>query len=1080
MSPTPQTPHGIKSPAKNRVMRSLAVAGVATAMLAGPVAAMAQNNLTIKATACYDVQAQVLNSLNTNNDGTTKDGDAAIKSQKNDYQKFLEDVVLADENTASTKDANAVAGDIQTKLGTVADGAMVSINVVKVGDTYYYAAAPVADPTDVATEDQSAATEISSDISEKVQAWADKQEVTVDLEKDVNELPMVDGITLGAVNIPAADLQVEYVNAGGTGEATARMTYAKDSTLISGAADITYDIAAKDLTDAVEIAVDVPERTYTGSEIKPTVTVKHKATQKPIPATDYELSYEDNVDAGTGTIHLAAKGDLTGCTLPDATFTITPAQLSTVKGLDAKTVAFQEAKRLDFKLTFNGAELDGDDYTVSGLPAGFKSGNYTVTLTGKGNFAGTAKVDITVSKPSLNDVQFSNVAELPYNGNEQDVASALAGATAEIPATEAGGDAVACASDQYEVVSNKQVDAGVYDVTVKPTHTSDWIGTKTVRVTMNKMALNEKNPAEIRLEAVKNPVFNGKEQMASAYKLTFRAADGETWVEVPASDYKVTAKDGVSYVNAGDHEVEVTILKGSKNLKGYVAGKSFTIDKLDLATCTVDKLATQPLGIVTASNLPKTTVKDADGNVVEGLIASHKSGSLTEATANVTDNEPVVITLSGDGVNTTGSIDASFELAKMNVNEAKPVTADYEYSNSAPTQAWLEANTDLMLADTAVPKSMYSVSYADVKEDHVNVGTKKININGQTDEFQNGTLSATFKVVPFDLAKTGRNIPVNYAGATTVEYAFGTNTPAADEFSVADPGLGLKDENGQARALNGDEVTITVPSLDAAGDVEVTATGKGNFTGTISKIISVDPLELRFENTFGNTEDCNADISVSSAALKDGKAEAVPVIVVTLADGTQHVVSEDEVKANFDLVYENNEAPGTATVTVKEKADSKFTLAAPADVNGYKLSFEVTPEVKEGVVTSYRLYNANNGDHFFTYSAAERDGLIEAGWKYEGVAWEAPASSSVSVYRFYDPNTGEHFYTANKAEAEQLKTTHWRFEGEQLKAPENGTTPIYRVKNPGANKFHHFTAGLAEYNMLKGLGWADEGIAWYV
>ena len=42
-----------------------------------------------------------------------------------------------------------------------------------------------------------------------------------------------------------------------------------------------------------------------------------------------------------------------------------------------------------------------------------------------------------------------------------------------------------------------------------------------------------------------------------------------------------------------------------------------------------------------------------------------------------------------------------------------------------------------------------------------------------------------------------------------------------------------------------------------------------------------------------------------------------------------------------------------------------------------------------GTVEMYRLYNPNSGEHFFTNTNAEKNMLIKAGWKYEGIGFYA-------------------------------------------------------------------------------------------
>ncbi|MCR5582577.1 MAG: hypothetical protein K6F70_03060, partial [Eggerthellaceae bacterium] len=51
-----------------------------------------------------------------------------------------------------------------------------------------------------------------------------------------------------------------------------------------------------------------------------------------------------------------------------------------------------------------------------------------------------------------------------------------------------------------------------------------------------------------------------------------------------------------------------------------------------------------------------------------------------------------------------------------------------------------------------------------------------------------------------------------------------------------------------------------------------------------------------------------------------------------------------------------------------------------------------------------RLYNPNGGEHFYTASDEERDGLVKLGWQYEGTGWVAPETSDTPVYRLYNPN----------------------------------------------------------------------------
>ncbi|MBR4455282.1 MAG: hypothetical protein IKS32_03555, partial [Solobacterium sp.] len=70
-------------------------------------------------------------------------------------------------------------------------------------------------------------------------------------------------------------------------------------------------------------------------------------------------------------------------------------------------------------------------------------------------------------------------------------------------------------------------------------------------------------------------------------------------------------------------------------------------------------------------------------------------------------------------------------------------------------------------------------------------------------------------------------------------------------------------------------------------------------------------------------------------------------------------------------------------------------------------------------------------DHHYTYSTAERDSLVKAGWKSEGIGWYSDDAKTVKMYRLYNPNAtgaGSHHYTSNNAERQNLIKIGWKDE----------------------------------------------------
>lgn len=121
----------------------------------------------------------------------------------------------------------------------------------------------------------------------------------------------------------------------------------------------------------------------------------------------------------------------------------------------------------------------------------------------------------------------------------------------------------------------------------------------------------------------------------------------------------------------------------------------------------------------------------------------------------------------------------------------------------------------------------------------------------------------------------------------------------------------------------------------------------------------------------------------------------------------------------------------------------------------------------------YRVYNANSGMHHYTLSEAERDALVAAGWKDEGVAWRAPKSAEIAVYRMYNPNNGDHYYSQSFNECARLQDSGWIYEGVPWFSKPDGDS-VYCLYNPNSGE-HFYTASQSERDSLASQGWRDQG-----
>lgn len=148
------------------------------------------------------------------------------------------------------------------------------------------------------------------------------------------------------------------------------------------------------------------------------------------------------------------------------------------------------------------------------------------------------------------------------------------------------------------------------------------------------------------------------------------------------------------------------------------------------------------------------------------------------------------------------------------------------------------------------------------------------------------------------------------------------------------------------------------------------------------------------------------------------------------------------------------------------------------DINFDFTGISQVPTVQDAAAM-YRLYNPNSGEHFYTSSLSERNNVIKAGWRYEGIAWYAPLQGD-PVYRLYNPVAGDHHYTPSSAERDRVVSAGWIYEGVCWYSSPSTETPLYRVYNPNAwTGAHHYTMSAKERDNLVSLGWRDEGIGWY-
>ena len=261
-----------------------------------------------------------------------------------------------------------------------------------------------------------------------------------------------------------------------TGEVTKSFTISKAQ--ISSAA-ITYDAGPYG---------------YTGKEWKPEVTVSFNSATL-TAGNDYTVSYENNINAGTAKIIITGIGDhFTGST--EKTFTINSAEISGCTFAPIADVTYNtKAHTPEVTVAISGRTLEADkDYTVS-YASNVNAGTATVTVTGKGNFTGSANTTFTIAKADLNlsvytisslctetEVKTSTLPSNFFLADETETGFSIA-------LTAAGGDAIftqAPAVVDGENVITYQLNGGTgeatFNVTVTPVSSNYKAGTYDLKI----------------------------------------------------------------------------------------------------------------------------------------------------------------------------------------------------------------------------------------------------------------------------------------------------------------------------------------------------------------------------------------------------------------------------------------------------------------------------------------------------------------------------------------------------------------------------------------------------------------------
>ena len=632
----------------------------------------------------------------------------------------------------------------------------------------------------------------------------------------------------------------------------------------------------------------IASQPYTGSAIEPTVTVKDG--RKTLTAgTDYTVTYKDNTNVGTATATVTGKGNYTGSV--EAKFNITAKALtaSMVHDIAAQTYT---GSPIVPKLTVKDGEtaLSKDtDYTVK-YRNNLNAGTATVTLTGKGNYAGSVEIKFNITAKALTASMVRDIAAQTYTGSP--IVPKL---------TVKDGETALSKDTDYTVKYQNNLNAGTATVTLtgKGNYSDSVSKTFTIK---QKDVTAQRDATDIQV-VVDKGTFDAPTFGDVKGTLTY-SYDGATSYDAIVKKLK-TLQLGAT----GDIGYTYTATANG-NYTGTITGTlHFTVVNLPAATITTAPAAKTGL---TFNGTEQVLVNAGSGITGGTLQYKLDGGSYNAELPKATNAGSYTVYYKVKGNNTTHS-DSSEQSFTVTI-APKTVTAavsveptSYTYTGEAivPTTVTVKDGT------TVIPASEYTVTYGN----NTNAGKATVTVKDQDGGNYVVSGTATFTITKAALS----SVTVSLKGWT---YGDTAKTPTVSG------NLGGGNVTYQYKADNASTYTSTVPTNAGTYTVKATVAESANYkAATATGSFTIAPKTVT-----------NAAVTLSQTSYAYTGRAFQPS--VTVKDGTTVIPASE-----YTVAYTDNTNVGTATVTVSDRAGGNYVVSGTA-------TFTITKAALSGVSVS--------------------------------------------------------------------------------------------------------------------------------
>ena len=591
--------------------------------------------------------------------------------------------------------------------------------------------------------------------------------------------------------------------------------------------------------------------------------------------TDYTVSGIESIkNVGLGTITVTGIGKYKGTATK--TYSITARSISGDDGAKIQLsqtsyVYNHTVQKPDITGVFMKGQtlyLDTDYQSVTySNPSSENNGDYTVSITGKGNFTGTASANYTITQMPISQCTFTGTTSFTYNGNVW---------APTITLNDGGGDLT---KDTHYTITyskhedghpenNASKDVGTYTMTFTAKNGTNYSGSKEITYSITSAGFD--------ITAIGNQTYTGSEITPE--------------VEVKDGTHKLTLHTHYEVVysnniNVGPARVSVV---GINSYNGKFGEVTFNITPKSVSGLTIT-LSQNSFTYNASTQKPTVTVKDGDTPLVE-----NKDYTLVNAGGvNVGDSYKATITGFG---NYTGTLNSdNYTISALTYDDDNTTitlgTTNYVYDGDAKEPTVQQVK----VGGIVIPLTDYTVSYT---TDHTSAGSKTVTISPSSNNNLSGSATKTYTINPKPL--TSDMITLSGTGFENNSFTYDGQNHA--------PTVTVKDGDNTLNTT--DHYDLTNVEHSAVGIYYVTVEGKNNYSGTIKV-----PYTIASDNN-------ETGVTVTWT-------EAAENIIYTGSPITLHLTvkkggSTLTVGTDYEFAYNNNTNVGTASITILGKGNYHF------------------------------------------------------------------------------------------------------------------------------------------------------------